>query len=55
MNGLCVCGNEIAPVLARLGSARCHDCRDNPSRYADAVDAALRSAFRARRQERHRD
>jgi hypothetical protein len=23
----CSCGNEIAPVLSRLGSSLCHDCR----------------------------
>jgi hypothetical protein len=30
---LCVeCGGTIADVLARLGSTRCHDCRDiNPA------------------------
>jgi hypothetical protein len=29
---LCFCGNAIAPVLAGLGSLRCHDCRDDPQR-----------------------
>jgi hypothetical protein len=26
------CGDAIAGCLARLGSLRCHDCREQPSR-----------------------
>jgi hypothetical protein len=32
---VCVdCGGAIAPVLADLGSTRCHDCRDGRSRLS---------------------
>jgi hypothetical protein len=28
----CLCGQEVAPVLARLGSPWCHECRADPER-----------------------
>jgi hypothetical protein len=28
----CLCGERLAPILARLGSPWCHDCRDDPER-----------------------
>src|SRR5262249_13936581 len=28
----CLCGEQVAPVLARLGSPWCHECRDDPER-----------------------
>jgi hypothetical protein len=38
-DGLCIrCGGPIEPVLFRLGSPQCHDCRDGS---ADDPDAAI--------------
>jgi hypothetical protein len=33
----CLCGQELAPVLARLGSPTCHDCRDEPERLSQVL------------------
>ena len=34
------CGNPLAESLARLGSLRCHDCRDTGAELTDAGAAA---------------
>jgi hypothetical protein len=33
----CLCGQQLAPVLARLGSPLCHDCRDDPEGLAQVL------------------
>jgi hypothetical protein len=38
-----VCGAEIRPALARLGSLRCHDCRDHLGPATDADSNWARS------------
>jgi hypothetical protein len=40
----CMCGEEIATVLARLGSPWCHDCRDDGGRRAGALTAVKNRA-----------
>jgi hypothetical protein len=40
----CMCGEEIASVLARLGSPWCHDCRDDGVRRAGALTAVKKRA-----------
>jgi hypothetical protein len=37
----CLCGEQVAPVLARLGSPWCHDCRgDSERRYRILAESA---------------
>jgi len=45
------CGERLAPVLARAGSLRCHDCRDRraPLRSELLAQARLRNEARATR------
>jgi hypothetical protein len=33
----CLCGQELAPVLARLGSPWCHECREDEERLSRVV------------------
>jgi hypothetical protein len=39
----CLCGEQVAPVLARLGSPWCHDCRDDPERRYRIVAESARA------------
>ena len=39
---LCLCGNELAPVLVRLGSVWCHDCREDEQRRYEVLVALNR-------------
>ena len=47
----CFCGEQVAPVLARLGSPWCHECRDDADRRYRVLAESLRalSAERERR------
>jgi hypothetical protein len=37
----CLCGEQVAPVLARLGSPWCHECRaDSERRYRILTESA---------------
>jgi len=38
----CLCGEQVAPVLARLGSPWCHECRDDPERRYRIVAESAR-------------
>lgn len=39
----CLCGEQVAPVLARLGSPWCHDCRDDPERRYRIIAESARA------------
>jgi hypothetical protein len=34
----CFCGGEIAPILSRLGSPWCHECRDSGDRRRQTME-----------------
>jgi MFS family permease len=39
----CLCGEQVAPVLARLGSPWCHECRDDPERRYRIIAESARA------------
>lgn len=39
----CLCGEQVAPVLARLGSPWCHECRDDPERRYRIIAESART------------
>jgi hypothetical protein len=40
----CLCGEKVAPVLARLGSPWCHECRDDPERRNRIIAESARAS-----------
>jgi hypothetical protein len=40
----CLCGKQVAPILARLGSPWCHECRDDPERRYWIVATSARAS-----------
>jgi len=39
----CLCGEQVAPILARLGSPWCHECRDDPERRYRIIAESARA------------
>jgi hypothetical protein len=39
-----LCGEKVAPVLARLGSPWCHECRDDPQRRDRIIAESARAS-----------
>jgi MFS family permease len=39
----CLCGEQVAPVLARLGSPWCHECRGDPERRYRIIAESARA------------
>ena len=47
---ICFCGEQVAPVLARLGSPWCHECRDDADRRYRVLAKSLRALTAEREQ-----
>lgn len=46
----CFCGEQVAPVLARLGSPWCHECRDDADRRYRTLAKSSRALTAEREQ-----